>query len=139
MGKKLPELMAKVKIDFLEGCKRIGKVNEEEAAQIFDWIEASQRYSFNKCLDPNTIVETSNGKYKSLEEINIGEFINSPDGFVEVIAKYNNGKKELVEITMQSGRSITCTLDHKFLCRDGNVYPLYEILENKYEIVCDKE
>ena len=48
MGKKLPELMAKVKKDFMTGCKNTGKVSEEEAAQIFDWIEASQRYSFNK-------------------------------------------------------------------------------------------
>lgn len=48
IGKKLPELMAKLKVDFLNGCKKVGTVNEQEAAQIFDWIEASQRYSFNK-------------------------------------------------------------------------------------------
>jgi DNA polymerase-3 subunit alpha len=46
--KKLPELMAKLKIQFLDGCKKVGKVNEQDAGQIFDWIEASQRYSFNK-------------------------------------------------------------------------------------------
>jgi DNA polymerase-3 subunit alpha len=48
IGKKLPELMAKLKIQFLDGCKKVGKVNEQDAGQIFDWIEASQRYSFNK-------------------------------------------------------------------------------------------
>lgn len=33
---------------FIDGCKRIGLVTEEQAHQIFDWIEKSQRYSFNK-------------------------------------------------------------------------------------------
>ena len=48
VGKKKPELMAKVKKDFLQGCKKTGIVNEEQAKDIFSWIEASQRYSFNK-------------------------------------------------------------------------------------------
>jgi DNA polymerase-3 subunit alpha len=48
MGKKLADLMAKLKVTFLDGCKNKGIVSEAEAAQIFDWIEASNRYSFNK-------------------------------------------------------------------------------------------
>ena len=48
IGKKKPEEMAKIKSKFVEGC-RIGKrVSEQEAEQIFGWIEKSQRYSFNK-------------------------------------------------------------------------------------------
>ena len=48
IGKKLPEAMAKVKTKFLEGTKKSGVVTEDESHQIFDWIEKSQRYSFNK-------------------------------------------------------------------------------------------
>ena len=48
IGKKRPEIMAKVKKDFIEGCKIQKIVNEEEAEEIFGWIEKSQRYSFNK-------------------------------------------------------------------------------------------
>jgi DNA polymerase-3 subunit alpha len=48
IGKKNVELMAKVKTKFLEGCKKIQKVSDQEAEQIFGWIEKSQRYSFNK-------------------------------------------------------------------------------------------
>lgn len=47
IGKKNVELMAKVKTQFLEGCKKVGILNDAEAAQVFDWIEKSQRYSFN--------------------------------------------------------------------------------------------
>jgi DNA polymerase III subunit alpha len=48
IGKKKPEEMAKVKGKFLKGAKKQNIVNEEEAEQIFGWIEKSQRYSFNK-------------------------------------------------------------------------------------------
>ena len=48
IGHKLPEVMSKIKIQFLEGCKKTNIVTEEEAEQIFSWIKESQRYSFNK-------------------------------------------------------------------------------------------
>jgi len=38
--------MAKVKVDFIDGCKKVGIVNEEEAEQIFGWIQEGQRYLF---------------------------------------------------------------------------------------------
>jgi DNA polymerase-3 subunit alpha len=48
IGKKKPEEMAKLKQIFIKGCKKVGFVSENEAEQIFSWIEKSQRYSFNK-------------------------------------------------------------------------------------------
>lgn len=48
IGKKKPEEMAKVKTKFLNGCKIKQLVSEDQAEQIFSWIEKSQRYSFNK-------------------------------------------------------------------------------------------
>lgn len=48
IGKKLPEEMAKIEKLFISGAKKVNIVNEEEAKEIFSWIEASQRYSFNK-------------------------------------------------------------------------------------------
>lgn len=48
IGKKLPEIIAGLKKTFLEGCKRVGKVSEEDAIKLFDSIEKSQRYSFPK-------------------------------------------------------------------------------------------
>lgn len=48
MGKKLPEEMAKVKTQFIEGAAKIGILTAEQAAEVFGWIEKSQRYSFNK-------------------------------------------------------------------------------------------
>lgn len=48
IGKKLPELMAKVEKEFLEGCQTTNIVTLEEAKKIFNWIRESQKYSFNK-------------------------------------------------------------------------------------------
>ena len=61
-GKKDVEKMAKMKTLFMAGCEQIGKVNKQEAEEIFSGIEASQRYAFNKCLDPETKVTTPNGE-----------------------------------------------------------------------------
>jgi DNA polymerase III alpha subunit len=48
IGKKLPELMAQIKKECMEKAKAHGVITEEEAAEIFGWIEKGQRYSFNK-------------------------------------------------------------------------------------------
>lgn len=48
IGKKKPEEMSKLKKMFIDGAKSQNIVNESEAAELFAWIEKSQRYSFNK-------------------------------------------------------------------------------------------
>lgn len=48
MGKKLASEMAKCKKMFIEGAKKTKIVNDNQAEEIFGWIEQSQRYSFNK-------------------------------------------------------------------------------------------
>lgn len=48
IGKKISSLMADVRVKFLEGCNKIGIVTSEEANNLFDQIEKSQRYSFNR-------------------------------------------------------------------------------------------
>lgn len=48
IGKKKPEEMAKIKVKFKDGVKKLNIVSEDESEEIFGWIEKSQRYSFNK-------------------------------------------------------------------------------------------
>lgn len=47
IGKKKPEEMSKLKTKFKQGCSNLGIINDQEAEEIFGWIEKSQRYSFN--------------------------------------------------------------------------------------------
>lgn len=48
IGKKLPEEMAKVKVKYFDGANKLQLVSDDQAKEIFGWIEKSQRYSFNK-------------------------------------------------------------------------------------------
>ena len=48
IGKKKADLMAKIRNEFIDGCKKMRVVDEETAEKIFGWIEKSSRYSFNK-------------------------------------------------------------------------------------------
>jgi DNA polymerase III alpha subunit len=48
IGKKKPEEMARLKIRFIKGSKKLGIIDDSEAEELFGWIEKSQRYSFNK-------------------------------------------------------------------------------------------
>jgi len=111
-SRRIPELMAKLKQQFIDGCKKVGKVTDEEAAEIFEGIKASQRYNFNHCLTLDTIVETPNG-YKSLEDVEVGENIKSLDGFVNIvvlIGKYLQ-IKDLVQ--KQDAHSAICLMEKK--------------------------
>ncbi len=48
IGKKKADIMAKLESEFLEGCEKQDILNQEEAQELWDQIEKSQRYSFNK-------------------------------------------------------------------------------------------
>lgn len=135
VGKKLPELIASLRKTFIDGCKKVGKVTEEEAIKIFDNIEKSCRYGFNHCLNPNTLVEKTNGDMVTLEEVKIGEEILSVYGKTKVVNKHYNGKKQVVRVRLESGKYIECTLSHKFLCEDGQILPLSEIIDKNIKIV----
>lgn len=136
IGKKLASAMIELREKFVSGCVKTGIVSEEIASQIYDWIEASSRYSFNHCLSLNTTVQTKE-KQTTINDLEIGDYVDSPNGYVRVVNKYHNGKKNLVRITLESGKTIECTLCHKFLCSDGSVRKLEDIIRNNLEIVSE--
>jgi hypothetical protein len=134
IGKKKTEIIAKLKLEFINKADELKIITREDAEQIFGWIEKSARYSFNKCLSPETIVETKTGA-KTIDQLQIGEEIESPEGYTTVVNKFENGFKEVYTITLEDGKEITCTLDHEFLCLDGIKRKLSQILEAGLEIV----
>jgi len=48
IGKKKPEEMAKLRTRFIEGATANNIVTEQQAEEIFGWVEKGQRYSFNR-------------------------------------------------------------------------------------------
>lgn len=134
IGKKDAALLFSLETQFVEGCVKHGILNRAEAIEAFTNIKHSARYMFNKCVCPKTTFVETETATKSIEELAIGEFVKSPDGFIEVVDKFCTGTKDLYEIELDSGKKIRCTMDHKFLCNDGKVHALSFILENNLEI-----
>jgi intein/homing endonuclease len=68
-----------------------------------------------------------------LQDVVIGDKIksydkcNNKDIFVTV-EDVIDGERELFEITLENGQTITCSMEHRFLCEDGNMRPVKDIL-----------
>jgi DNA-directed RNA polymerase beta subunit len=80
-----------------------------------------------QCLDVNETVLLSNGKYKKIKDIKIGDIVITfnPDWFGELsVTKVIDqfiiiNTQPVYKITLGSGKSITATADHKFMTTDG--------------------
>lgn len=137
IGKKKANLIAEAKDAFLKGCV-YNNIPEKDVDLIFSWIEGCARYSFNKCLDPSSVVICED-EYKILDEIKIGDFVLGPtdkgDEFLEVIDVIDCGLQDVYEIELESGETLTCTLEHELLCSDGEKHKLKEILQLDLEVM----
>jgi DNA polymerase-3 subunit alpha len=138
VGKKDSKLLFSLEEKFLSGCKLVNKISVDDAKKLFENIKHSSRYLFNKCLHPSTIVETNDGLLQ-LSEVEIGQLVKTPSGMSKVIDKVDNGIKMIYQIDLENGMHIKCTIDHKFLCEDGKIKPLWEILQNGDNIMCDTD
>jgi len=63
---------------------------------------------------------------------------NGNDIWVDVLTVHDNGVKDLVEVEMEDGRKIRCTLDHKFRTLNG-MLSLQEIIDRELEIIHEIE
>jgi DNA polymerase III alpha subunit len=146
LGKKRSDLIEEGKQIFIDGCIKNG-IEETIARQIFSWIEAGQRYSFNACLGLyNTVIVKTDGEISwkeiYIKDVKIGDFVLAPNNkmdephiYVKVVNIFNNGKKPLYSVVFDHYYTIQCTLDHKFLCSDSIIRPLWEIIKYQHEII----
>ncbi len=132
-GKKNVQLMSELKSKFIEGAQKAGRVTTEQAERVFNIIEASQRYSFNKCLCPKTLVHTKIGSV-TLEELKVGTYIlDHQSNYVRVNAKYYNGKRQTYLYEFSDRSALRCTPDHKVLTEKGLI-PIQEAHKQKLRV-----
>jgi DNA polymerase-3 subunit alpha len=146
-SEQLRRIVGKKKVDQMPQWQ--GKIRQKVEQQNLDpaigdvlWkvAEDSANYSFNKCLLPETVVESEFG-FKCLNNIQKGEKVlaydidNDKNHFVEVLDIHEN-KVDVYEIEMEDGTKITCSMDHKFLCKDKKMHTLRDILSQNLEIMC---
>jgi DNA polymerase III subunit alpha len=113
---------------------------EELGILLWETFEASSKYSFNRCLLPETLVETRSG-HECLFNISIGDEILAyhtvrDESHFVTVKGICEGEAEIYEIEMEDGTKIGCSMDHKFLCEDKKMHKLSDILCKDLPIMC---
>lgn len=139
IGKKKTDKIAEWEPKIFEKAKQNG-ISEQSAKYVWDLAHSSADYSFNKCLDPGSVVVTPKGEarldhIKKGDEILAFSFSENKDHWVKVNEVFSNFV-EIYHITFENGYELKCSLDHKLLCSDGEMRRLQDILNGDYAIVC---
>ena len=145
---KNPEKVKKWRQEFIDGAVKNKRISEEIATKIWDeTINQFQGYGFNRSLYflESVDVYTSEGSFlssKSIQDVLPGEFVRSRDEntgndiFIEVIANHDHGELPVVEVELETGEKVCCTMNHKFrVVETGEMLPLWKIVEMNYSIV----
>lgn len=105
-------------------------------------LETFARYSFNKCLDADTLLENP----ETGETITIEKLYNSPKKFNllshqngifisdEVIDIHYNGEQPIYEIEFNGGIKQYVTIDHRFMNEFGHMKTIYDIVDSNQSI-----
>jgi DNA polymerase III alpha subunit len=78
-------------------------------------------FQFTSCLTGDTQITMANGEVKRIDEVRANDVVVSFNENLQqfehkVVSDFlDQGKKECVELTLENGSALTCTLDHKFL------------------------
>lgn len=140
VGKKLVDQMKSWKEKIYENAKK-ESLDVKVADFFWKLLEDSANYSFNKCIFELETVQTPEG-VKRLKDIKVGDMVKSfdikksIDHFVKVKNVYKNTKM-LYKVKLECGKSITTSLDHKFLTGSGKMVPLKDIIANKMTIITE--
>lgn len=119
--------------------KVCGELSKKNAEDVFNQLLAFQGYGFNKCLSPDTkVISESRGEIQ-MKDLQLGEkILNEKNEYVEVTDIYMN-KALLHKVTLENGKEIIASLNHKFLCNDGIIRRLEEIIYMDLEIVMSEK
>jgi len=144
---KNPKKVAGWREEFINDGKSQG-IDEHIVTKIWDEVvNGFQGYGFNKSLYSLQKVDTftKDGQFltsKAIKYISSNEYVRSRDEktgvdiYVRVIDNHDHGKLEVVDIELETGEKVRCTMNHKFrTVETGDMVPLHQIIENDYSIV----
>lgn len=140
VAKKWTHKLRSIREKWLAGASR--HIGEKHAVEYWSLMETFGRYAFNRCLNKDTLLRDANtNEVKTIEEwYKSGTYPSmlSYDGSEFVVDKcvdiHYTGKQEVFEVEFDNGQKETVTMDHKFLCSDGEYHEVREIIERGLEI-----
>jgi DNA polymerase-3 subunit alpha len=142
IGKKKKEEVEEWEVKVTDMVAKNG-LDPEIGRILWKILDDSSNYSFNKCLHPQTRVQTKAGG-RILAEIREGDEVlafnieDDSDRYVRV-KEVHSSRVELFEFEMRCGKKIRCSMDHKFLCEDRKMHPMKEILKQDLSIMCKEK
>jgi len=99
---------------FIEGAMRLHGVPPEVTEPLWQTIDNMSVY----CIAGDSEVITPEGK-KLIKDVIPGDKVLAETGYVNVVKRYDQGKKKVFKITTASGKVLKCTLDHKIRTDEG--------------------
>ena len=125
MGKKQINLMNEMKETYFAGCTE-KSIDKKTANEIWDMMVKFADYGFNKCLSADAEVSLPDGSRIDISKAfkQQPEFLLSmwPDGEIRphrVQKIVRTGKKPLLKIKTESGRTLKATAEHRLLTTEG--------------------
>lgn len=128
--------------DFVAGAVKNG-VAEATARKAYQNILWFAGYGFNKSLyfcQTIDIIRSGEKLTCQISEVKAGDQVPSKcqqtgkSMTVPVKKIHNNGVKPLVKVTLKDGRTVTCSMNHRFRTTTGHVLSLVEIIRKRLSI-----
>ena len=142
ISKKKEEVFVSYKESFVENGQKVLDWDKEKVEILWDQIASFAEYGFNKSMTIDTLIPCPKG-LKEIASFKPGESVYcvSESGETQetkVIAVHDHGWLDAFEVEFDDGYKVTCSANHKFLTKKGQM-SLREICETRSYIYCDQQ
>lgn len=141
IAKKRVNKIGKIREMWIKGAQKIMGV--DGATKYFDETMLSfGSYAFNKCLYSESILadvltgeeDTVEGWYSRRRSPHLKSYDGNKTFIDKCVEIHDTGIQEVFEIEFENGKKEFVTMDHRFLCSDGNFYAVRDIIKGGLDI-----
>lgn len=141
IAKKRVDKVGKIRELWINGAQKI--MGKEGAAKYFDETMVSfGSYAFNKCILDDTSLrdvltgeeDTAKGWYSRSRYPHLKSYDGNKTFIDKCVEIHDTGIQEVFEIEFENGKKEFVTMDHRFLCSDGNFYAVRDIIKGELDI-----
>lgn len=141
VAKKWTHKLKPIEQKWLSGSSQA--IGEEKAKYFWTKMETFGRYAFNRCLSGDTqLTDQLTGLTQTVDEwyaSDLRPYLRSWNQEQVQVDECRDihftGEQEVFEITFSNGQTEHVTLEHKFLCSDGQFRTVRDIIDHDYELI----